>query len=129
MSKYLFVGEKRSALARKMNVTWEDGRLAAKHLFTALERSDIEVANCDFKNVFREILEYNQVNKTAVREIKKFDGIVVAMGRKVEKVLKENNIEHKFIYHPATRGSYRNINKYCEHFKTQINGKIKIQKI
>ena len=121
MTKYLFIGEKRSALARKMNVTWKDGRLAAKHLFTAIERTNIDVDNCNFKNIFREILEYNQVNKTAIREIKKFDGIVVAMGRKVEKVLVNNEIDHKFIYHPATRGVYRNIDKYCTHFKNQIS--------
>ena len=45
MTKYLFIGEKRSALARKMNVTWKDGRLAAKHLFTAIERTNIDVDN------------------------------------------------------------------------------------
>ena len=101
----------------------EKYHIAAKHLFTAIDHANLEVTNCEFKNVFREILEYNKVNKTAVREIKKYDGIVVAMGRKVEKVLKDNNIEHKFIYHPATRGEYRNINKYCEHFKKQMNEK------
>lgn len=120
-NKFLFVGEKRSALARKMGVTWKDGRLSAKHLMTAIDHANLDINNCDFKNVFREILDYNVINKTAVREIKKFNGIVVAMGRKVEKVLIENNIDHKFVYHPATRGEYRNINKYCNHFKEHIN--------
>ena len=72
-------------------------------------------------NVFREILADNIVNKTAVREIKQFDGVVVAMGRKVERVLKNNEIEHEFIYHPATRGEVRNIDKYCNHFKQNLN--------
>ena len=89
MKRYLFVGEKRSPMARKMNVTWQDGRLAAKHLFEALDRIGIEITNCDFKNVFREILSENVVNKSAVREIKRFDGEIIAMGRKVERVLKE----------------------------------------
>ena len=119
--KILFVGEKRSPLARKMGVTWKDGRLAAKHLFTAIERTNLEVQNCHFKNVFREILADNIVNKTAVQEIKKFDGIVVAMGSKVERVLKNEGIDHSFIYHPATRGTHRNIDKYCEHFKNNLN--------
>jgi hypothetical protein len=96
--KILFVGEKRSPTARKMGVTWKDGRLSGKHLLTAIERANLEVANCDFKNVFREILADNIVNKTAVREIRRFNGIVVAMGRKVERVLKNNDIEHSFIF-------------------------------
>ena len=59
--------------------------------------------------------------KSNVREIKRFDGVVVAMGRKVERVLKNNDIEHSFIYHPATRGEVRNIDKYCNHFKNNLN--------
>ena len=121
MSKILFVGEKRSPTARKMKVTWKDGRLAGKHLMTAIERAQLDVENCDFMNVFREILAEDIVNETAVAIINNFDGVVVAMGRKVEKVLKNNDIEHEFIYHPATRGTYRNIDRYCEHFKNNLN--------
>ena len=119
--RILFVGEKRSPTARKMGVTWKDGRLSGKHLLTAIERAKLDVEKCDFKNVFREILAENIVNKTAVSEIKRFNGIVVAMGRKVERVLKNNDIEHSFIYHPATRGEVRNIDKYCEHFRNNLN--------
>lgn len=119
--KILFVGEKRSPLARKMGVTWKDGRLSGKHLITAIKRANLEVSNCHFKNVFREILANDIVNKTALREIKRFDGVVVAMGRKVERVLKNASIEHEFIYHPATRGEVRNIDKYCEHFRNNLN--------
>jgi hypothetical protein len=119
--KILFVGEKRSPMARKMGVTWKDGRLSGKHLMSAIKHAKLDVANCDFKNVFREILAEDIVNKTAVREIKRFSGVVVAMGRKVERVLINNDIEHSFIYHPATRGEVRNIDKYCNHFKDNLN--------
>jgi len=120
MSKMLFVGEKRSPKAIEMGVTWKDGRLAAKHLFEALRRLNIDIAKCDFKNVYQEILEENIVNKDAVEEIKQFNGIVVAMGRKVERVLKNHFIEHEFIYHPATRGTVRNIDNYCIHVKENL---------
>jgi hypothetical protein len=119
--KILFVGEKRSPKARQMGVTWKDGRLSGKHLMTAIERANLDITKCDFKNVFREILADDIVNKTAVREIKRFDGIVVAMGRKVERVLKNNGIDHEFIYHPATRGEVRNVEKYCRHFQENLN--------
>jgi len=44
----------------------------------------------------------------------------VAMGRKVEKELKKHQIRHEFIYHPATRGSVRNIERYKNHVKERI---------
>ncbi len=121
MNKILFVGEKRSPMARKMKVTWKDGRLAAKHLFTAIEHTGLDVSNCDFMNVYREILAEDVVNKNALAIIKNFNGKVVAMGRKVEKVLKNEGIDHEFVYHPATRGTHRNIDRYCEHFKQNLN--------
>jgi len=119
--KILFVGEKRSPKARKMGVTWKDGRLSGKHLLTAIERANLDIANCDFMNVYREILDRDVVNKNALAIINNFDGVVVAMGRKVERVLKNASIEHEFIYHPATRGEVRNIDKYCEHFINNLN--------
>lgn len=108
--KYLFVGERRSDRAIQMNVTWVDKRLAAAHLSKAVENIGIDWNECAFLNVFEDDLN----------EIKSFEGIVVAMGRKVEKELKKHQIRHEFIYHPATRGEIRNIEKYKAHVKEQI---------
>jgi len=110
MKKYLFVGERRSELAKKMNVTWVDKRLAAAHLSKAVENLGIDWNECAFKNVFEDKIE----------DILSFKGIIIAMGRKVEKELKKHQIEHLFIYHPATRGSVRNIEKYKNHVKERI---------
>lgn len=110
MKKYLFVGEKRSELAKKMNVTWIDKRLCAGHLSKAIENIGIDWNECAFINVFEDKIE----------DIMSFKGIIIAMGRKVEKELKKHQIEHLFIYHPATRGSIRNIEKYKNHVKKQI---------
>lgn len=110
MKKYLFVGEKRSELAKKMNVTWVDKRLAASHLSKAVENLGIDWDECAFKNVFEDKIE----------DILSFKGIIIAMGRKVEKELKKHQIEHEFIYHPATRGSVRNIERYKNHVKERI---------
>jgi len=46
--------------------------------------------------------------------------VVIAMGRKVERELKKHQIQHEFIYHPATRGAVRNIEKYKNHVKERI---------
>ena len=110
MKKFLFVGEKRSELAKKMNVTWIDRRLCAGHLSKAVENLGIDWNECAFINVFED----------DISDIKSFKGVVIAMGRKVERELKKHQIEHEFIYHPATRGTVRNIERYKQHVKEQI---------
>ena len=110
VKKYLFVGEKRSELAKKMNVTWIDRRLAAAHLSKAVENIGINWNECAFINVFED----------DINNIKSFKGVVIGMGRKVEKELKKHQIDHEFIYHPATRGAVRNIEKYKQHVKERI---------
>lgn len=110
MKKYLFVGEKRSDRAIQMNVTWIDKRLAAAHLSKAVENLGIDWNECAFLNVFED----------DINDIKSFEGVVIAMGRKVEKTLKNHQIPHLFIYHPATRGSIRNIEKYKQHVREKI---------
>jgi hypothetical protein len=110
VKKYLFVGEKRSELAKKMNVTWVNKRLCAGHLSKAVENLGINWNECAFLNVFEE----------DINDIKSFKGIVIAMGRKVERELKKHQIKHEFIYHPATRGSVRNIERYKNHVKECI---------
>jgi hypothetical protein len=110
MKKYLFVGERRSETAIRMNVTWVDKRLAAAHLSKALDYIGINWNDCEFKNVYEDNIE----------EIQNFEGIIVGMGRKVERELKKLGIKHEFIYHPATRGSIRNIEKYKNHVLERI---------
>jgi hypothetical protein len=110
MKKYLFVGEKRSELAKKMNVTWVDKHLAAAPLYRALKNIDICWNDCAFVNVFED----------DINDIRVFKGIVIAMGRKVERELKKHQIEHEFIYHPATRGIVRKTENYNNHVKERI---------
>jgi len=110
MKKYLFVGEERSETAKRMNVTWVDKRLAAAHLSKAVEAIGIDWNECAFKNVFEDKIE----------DIMSFKGVIIAMGRKVERELKKHQIEHEFIYHPATRGKVRIIENYKNHVKERI---------
>lgn len=110
MKKYLFVGEKRSPRAVQMNVTWVDKRLCAGHLSKALENLGINWDECAFLNVFED----------DIQDIRTFEGVVIAMGRKVEKQLKKAEIEHEFIYHPATRGTVRIIENYKQHVRERI---------
>ena len=90
--------------------TWVDKRLAAGHLYKALKNLGICWDECAFVNVFEDKIE----------DILSFKGVVIAMGRKVERELKKHQIQHEFIYHPATRGAVRNIEKYKNHVKERI---------
>lgn len=110
MKKYLFVGERRSPTAIRMNVTWVDKRLAAAHLSKALDFIGINWNDCEFKNVFEDDID----------DIRKFKGVVIAMGRKVEHELIKQKIQHEFIYHPATRGKVRIVENYKNHVKERI---------
>jgi hypothetical protein len=48
MKKYLFVGERRSPTAIRMNVTWVDKRLCAGHLSKAVEILELIGMNVPF---------------------------------------------------------------------------------
>ena len=110
IKKYLFVGEKRSETAKRMDVTWVSKRLCAGHLSKAVEALGIDWNECAFLNVFED----------DINDIRTFRGVVIGMGRKVERELKKHQISHEFIYHPATRGAVRNIERYKQHVKERI---------
>ena len=116
MKKYLFVGERRSPTAIRMNVTWTDKRLCAGHLSKAVENLGINWNECSFKNVYEDDIE----------DIRSFKGVVIAMGRKVEKELLKQQIKHEFIFHPATRGKVRIIENYKQHVKERIGHLVNI---
>lgn len=110
MKNFLFVGEERSQKAIDMDVTWKDRRLAAAHLSKAVEALGMDWSSLNFKNVFEDDIE----------DIKSFKGIVVAMGRKVERELKKHDIKHEYIHHPAARGKIRIVENYKAHVKEQL---------
>ena len=110
MKNFLFVGEERSPRAIQMGVTWRDKRLCAGHLSKATDALGLDWDSLCFKNVFEDDIE----------DIMSFKGIVVAMGRKVEKELLKHEIEHHFIIHPAARGKIRNIENYKAHVREQL---------
>jgi len=110
MKNILFVGEERSPTAIRMDVTWVDRRLAATHLSKATDALGIPWDECKFLNVFEDDIE----------DIRSFEGIVVAMGRKVERELKKHQISHEYIHHPAARGKIRIIENYKAHVREQL---------
>jgi hypothetical protein len=111
---FLFVGEKRSPLARKMNWRWTDGRLAAKQLFEALRCCGIEPESQRFCNWFER-------GQRSVESDAQAEGIpIVALGRKVAVALRERRIPHTVMIHPAARRAIRLKARYAEHVRSVL---------
>lgn len=120
---YCFVGENRSSRAKESGWTWDscaetgEWHLCAIYLFGALELIGIDVKKQIFVNVWDD--DWNMLGDT-ISFLKTFEGTIVAMGRKVEKVLVSEGIPHKFIFHPAARGEIRKKERYVEHVREAL---------
>jgi hypothetical protein len=122
-NKYLFIGEDRSELAIKMNVRWEDERLAAKQLFDALNLIGVQKDNCRFMNLFEPLRQQGILHESHSFWITamSLNGYKpVAMGNKVSNELAKMNITHIKITHPAARGKIRLKSAYAKHLKEML---------
>jgi len=122
----MFVGEEKSPTAIRKGWSWEDGRLAAKQLFRALDNSrdilSIDPKDCKFVNLFEPEgikMLFNGKLKTWARK-----GIVVALGKKVSNMLDTYEIRHYKMVHPAARGNIRKKENYINHTR-EVLQKIK----
>jgi len=114
MSKILFVGERRSPTAKRMKVTWKDGRLAAKQLFDAFAAIDFNPDQAVFVNFFE------PGGPTLIGTAAKLGVPIVAMGRKVQEALKSADIDYFAMVHPAARGKIRRKDLYTEHVRSVL---------
>lgn len=110
----MFVGERRSKAAKRMGVTWRDGRLAGKQLFDALHAIGLNPAQHQFCNVFerggcRSVKRAVQTGRT-----------IVAMGKKVQAKLLSMGITFRSMVHPAARGAIRKKHRYIRHVRTKL---------
>ena len=113
--KYLFIGEQKSMKAAKMGVSWEDGRLAAKQLFEALEYCGINPKECKFLNALDGTGQPNIFRSYGSYQF-------VAMGNRVAKWLTENGMDDFIkIVHPAARGKIRLKANYFAHVKSALS--------
>jgi hypothetical protein len=114
---YLFVGEKRSATAIRMNVTWRDGRLCAKNLHEALAEAGVDLKRCEFTNAYHDDGREDTgliwwVNVAHARGDR-----VVALGQRASRRLQLLGVEHVVLIHPAARGAIRLRERYHRHVK------------
>ena len=119
---FLFVGENRSATAIAKGYTWDnapyEGVNSAKKLFAALRNAGIEPREHSFTNIFDD-------NGNA-QEIITDGKIVVAMGEKVQKELRQRGIKFIPIVHPAARGIWCKQEKYNELIFASLAGSVRL---
>ncbi len=114
MKSLLFVGERRSPAAIRMDVRWQDGRLAAKQLFDALSGVGIDPGKCQFLNW------WERGSRRRVAEHIRRGGLVVGMGRKVQRELEKKGVAYLGIIHPAARGAIRKKRVYRDHIRSAV---------
>lgn len=113
--KILFVGDKRSKTAIRMNVTWQDGRLATKVLFEAL--AALGLSNDDYE-VIKAYYDNGHMDRDLLQKLLRFGMqgyVIVGMGRRAQQALERLNVKHLKMIHPAARGRIRRRELYRAH--------------
>ena len=126
--QFVFVGERPSMRARQMRVTWQDGRLAAKPLHTALRACGISPEAQRYLNLFRTHGPLT-VKQTALRRLQRLvqAGLtIVALGRRVAQALDAAGIPHLRLVHPAARGPMRKTTRYCAHVRATLSATLEV---
>lgn len=114
---FAFVGEKRSDLAIKMGVRWEDGRLAAKTLHEALRAVGLNPLRQTYLNIFVDGAGYvvDPTSTARLLELQSQGVELVAMGRRVQHELDRLSLRYRSLVHPAARGKIRAKPLYLQH--------------
>lgn len=125
---YLFVGERPSHQAVKIGATWQNGKLAGRTLRETLIALNIDPDQQHYINLWCEpnAGEWDKVNEIeAIERILRYyldhNYIVVAMGKRVTKVLSREGIPHLQIVHPAARGQIRLRERYQAHVRSVLS--------
>src|SRR5262249_48038602 len=117
-----------STRAPQMRVTWQDGRLAAKPLHTALRACGLSPGGQLYLNLFRTHGPLT-VKQTALRRLQRLQrtGLtIVALGRHVAQALDTAGIPHLRLAPPAARGPLRQTASYCAHVRATLSAVLEV---
>ena len=121
--KLLFIGECRSLTAKRKKWSWEDGRLAAKPLFEALQAMQVDPRAHEYTNLWLDtsppIIAHDKFNWLRMKQER--EGLVlVALGKRVSGELTKRSIDHVALVHPAARGRIRKRRRYHRHVADKL---------
>lgn len=115
----LFIGECRSLTAKSKGWTWEDGRLAAKPLFEALEAMGVDPRAHEYTNLWLDTSPPTiAANKFDWLGMKQSSGFV--LGKRVSNEMNTRGVDHVALVHPAARGRIRKRERYHAHVKKTL---------
>ena len=116
--RILFIGEEPSKTATEKAWKWGDMHLCSKTLLEAFDAAGFPHNQANFENIF----ENGEVKKEVVRKVRvrAMSKPVVAMGKKVQKVLNSHGIPHIPMIHPAARGEIRKTENFQAHVQEVI---------
>jgi len=112
MTVFLFVGEAPSLKAQKKSWDWEDGHLAARQLFDALQACGVNPHQQWFTNISE-----GKVAQVLCTKALRVGWVIVGLGRKVQGELRRFGIPYLAMVHPAARGSIRKKERYAAHVR------------
>ena len=98
-----------------MNVTWQDGRLAAKVLFEALATLGIMEDVSVVVHAYRDDGSLDVSIMEGVQTLQGQGWLVIGMGKKAQQALTLFGIPHRPMIHPAARGKIRRRELYHAH--------------
>ena len=123
MTGYVFVGERRSARAIAIDVTWTAGRLAARTLFDALRASGIDPSAQVYLNAFADDGRPNDEALASLDQHRQQGRVIVALGRRAQRVVAGLGVPHLRLIHPAARGAIRRTATYRAHVAAVLGGR------
>ncbi|MGI8567328.1 MAG: hypothetical protein ACR2LZ_12695 [Pyrinomonadaceae bacterium] len=129
--RFVFVGERPSRTAVRRGWTWKHGRLAGKTLHDALARIGIDPAKQKYVNLFGDGCERDaesiEINERIllIRRLNRRGYKVIGMGQRVCQRLREAEVVHLSIRHPAARGRLRRRELYTAHVRQSLAGDLK----
>jgi hypothetical protein len=116
--RLVFVGERRSRKARKLNASWTNGGLAAHTLHAALRACGIDPNTVLFVNLFEEGDGARIVDSAILERVRTLASeptTIIALGRIVQRRLARCEISFLPLTHPAARGRIRTRAVYQAH--------------
>jgi|SRR5947209_6462057 len=124
MVTFLFVGEKPSDRARRLQASWRNGKLSARTLHRALRAAGYDPHAHHFTNIFlcgRGDMVVSRWCLWRLRKAQEKGWVLVGLGQKVHRVLRRYKIwPFLDMIHPAARGRIRLAENYDSHVRRKL---------
>ena len=115
------MGERPSARAVALHATWQNGKLAGHTLRQTLLALALDPDQQRYLNLWQSATSTPQdpddeaAAVAQIRQLHRAGYRVIGMGRTVTRRLTQHGIAHRYLIHPAARGTIRRRDRYLDH--------------